>query len=67
MKKDDLMREIALKAKLSRADAADQLDRVVHEILQRVRKGQSATLPGLGSFIAGKDGPIRPANRRVKP
>jgi nucleoid DNA-binding protein len=68
MKKAELTREIALQSKLSRADAADQLDRVVHEILQRVRKGQPATLPGLGTFAAGQDGtmPSRPPRRAAK-
>lgn len=50
MKKDQLARRLARAARISPAAAADQLDRVVRDILKRVRKGQSAALPGLGSF-----------------
>ena len=57
MKKADLTRRIAESSKLSRAAAADELDRLVHEILQRVRKGQLAELPGLGTLIPNQDNP----------
>jgi len=40
---------------MSEAAAADQLDRVVHEILERVRKGKPARLPGLGTFSSGQE------------
>jgi nucleoid DNA-binding protein len=50
MKKADLTKRLAKETRLSRAAAADQLDRVVHELVTRLRKGQKANLPGLGSF-----------------
>ena len=50
MKKEQLARQLAKRSNISPAAAADQLDRVVHEILMRVRSGQSASLPGLGTF-----------------
>ncbi len=50
MKKQELARRLAKESHITTAAAADQLDRVVHEILQRVRTGQSASLPGLGVF-----------------
>lgn len=55
MKKADLTRRLAKQSKLTRAAAADQVDRVVHDILERLRKNQPATLPGLGTFSPGQD------------
>lgn len=50
MKKPELAKRLARQSGVSRAEAADQLDRVVHQILTNLRKGQSAALPGLGKF-----------------
>ena len=50
MKKEQLARRLAKESHITTAAAADQLDRVVNEILKRVRSGQSACLPGLGTF-----------------
>jgi len=54
MKKNDLAERLAKQAGVSKPDAADQLDRVVHEILRSLRKGQPASLPGLGTFLPGQ-------------
>lgn len=54
MKKNDLAERLARQAGVSKPDAADQLDRVVHEILQSLRKGRPASLPGLGTFVPGQ-------------
>jgi nucleoid DNA-binding protein len=56
MKTSEFTKRLAKKSKLSQAAAADQLDRVVNEILHRVRKGQPASLPGLGTFSLGQEG-----------
>jgi hypothetical protein len=53
MTKKDLAERLARQARLSKAAAADQLDRVVHDILVRLRRGKPASLPGLGTFIPG--------------
>ena len=50
MKKEQLARRLAKESHISTAAAADQLDRVLHDILKRVRSGQSASFPGLGTF-----------------
>jgi nucleoid DNA-binding protein len=50
MKKEQLARRLAKESHITTAAAADQLDRVLHDILKRVRSGQSASLPGLGTF-----------------
>lgn len=55
MKKADLTKRLAKRSHLTEAAAADQVDRVVHEILKRVRKNQAANLPGLGTFAPGQE------------
>jgi len=55
MTKDELARRLAKNSRMTTAAAADQLDRVVSEMLKRVRKGQSASLPGLGTFRLGSN------------
>jgi hypothetical protein len=40
MNKSDLSTIIAKQARLSKAQAADQVDRVVHGIIRNLRKGQ---------------------------
>ena len=50
MTKEQLARRLAKESRISTAAAADQLDRVFHEIVKRVRSGQTASLPGLGTF-----------------
>jgi hypothetical protein len=54
MKKEQIARRLAKESHISAAAAADQLDRIVSEILKRLRKGEAASIPGLGSFRAGK-------------
>ncbi|MBM3748311.1 MAG: hypothetical protein FJW34_21205 [Acidobacteria bacterium] len=54
MRKRQLAAHLARRAHLSRPDAADQLDRVVHAILKSLRKGQAVRFPGLGVFLPGK-------------
>lgn len=53
MRKDQLAKRIAKESGISTAAAADQLDGILSGILRRVRQGQSASLPGLGTFLPG--------------
>jgi nucleoid DNA-binding protein len=53
MKKPQIARRLAKRSGVTKAEAADQLDRVVHEILSDLRRGQRAALPGLGVFLPG--------------
>jgi hypothetical protein len=53
MKKEQLAKQLAKESNISNAAAADQLDQIVSDLLARVRKGQSASLPGLGTFHPG--------------
>ena len=72
MNKSDLATRLAKLTHLSKAEAADQLDRVINSIIFDLRKGKSARLPGLGSFRPGKkkwrfrfDAEIRRAGKRA--
>ena len=56
MKKAEIVRWLARESGVSRAEAADRLDQVVHEILSSLRQGRKATLPGLGTFTPGGGG-----------
>jgi nucleoid DNA-binding protein len=53
MKKPEIAKRLARRSRISRGEAADQLDRVVHDILSSLRSGQPAALPGLGRFLPG--------------
>ena len=54
MKKPQIARRLAKQSGVSKAEAADQLDRVIHEILSNLRSGHAAPLPGLGTFLPGR-------------
>jgi nucleoid DNA-binding protein len=53
MRKTLLTTTLARQSGVTRAEAADQLDRVVHQIVKNLRKGRPAALPGLGKFTPG--------------
>jgi len=54
MKKHDLVARLARKSRTSTAAAADQLDRMIHDIIAELKKGKPVPLPGLGTFRPGK-------------
>jgi nucleoid DNA-binding protein len=58
MRKPELAKRMARRSGVSEAEAADRLDRVVYQILEKLRRGQEAQLPGLGKFRVGRDGRI---------
>jgi len=58
MKKPELAKGLALASGLTEAEAADRLDRVVNDIIGKLRKGKPAPLPGLGKFTQGADGKL---------
>jgi nucleoid DNA-binding protein len=51
MKQAELAREVARDAQLLPAEARDRVDELVHRIIQRLRRGQSVALPGLGKLV----------------
>jgi nucleoid DNA-binding protein len=54
MRKEQLARRLGKESGITPAAAADQLDRMISEILMRVRSGRSAALPGFGTFGPGQ-------------
>ena len=50
MKNKEFAKLFARRVNLPPAEAADHLDRVVNEVLRRLRAGQPAKLPGLGTL-----------------
>ncbi len=58
MKKREIAKRMATQSGVSEGEAADRLDRVVGQILSKLRKGEEAPLPGLGKFISGPDGKV---------
>jgi nucleoid DNA-binding protein len=59
MKKLALAELLAKQTNVSTGAAADDLDRVVHDILTNLKKGKSASVPGLGKFTLGEDSVVR--------
>jgi nucleoid DNA-binding protein len=58
MTKSEISRRIARESGVTPGEAADQLDRTVRQILDTLRQGKPASLPGLGLFTAGPDGRV---------
>ena len=58
MRKPEIARKMARQAGVTEGEAADRLDRVVREILGRLRRGRGADLPGLGRLTTGSDGKV---------
>jgi hypothetical protein len=48
-----VIRQIAKNSSVTPAKAADQVDKVVHRLLQKLRKGEAAPLPGVGVLSPG--------------
>lgn len=53
MNKVRLAERLANESGISTAAAADQLDGILSDIVRQVRRGHSAYLPGLGTFLPG--------------
>lgn len=53
MKQSALIRRLARATGVTPAAAADQLDNLVAQIVDRLRRGESARIPGLGAFPPG--------------
>jgi hypothetical protein len=49
---------MARRAGVTQAEAADRLDRAVHQILLCLRRGQDARLPGLGKLKQAPGGRV---------
>jgi nucleoid DNA-binding protein len=52
MKRKELAKELAREQNLSQAAALDQLDEIVHRVVESLRRGQTAEMPGVGELVA---------------
>jgi nucleoid DNA-binding protein len=66
MKKHEIAKQMARQSGVTQGEAADRLDRVVHEILVRLREGKAAHLPGMGHFRPGANGKVAFQKDRVR-
>jgi nucleoid DNA-binding protein len=55
MKKEQVARKLAKESRMTAGAAADQVDRILSDLQKRMRKGKSASLPGLGTFRSGRN------------
>ena len=58
MKKSDIAKRMARQSRTSVGQAADCLDRLVQEIVAGLRRGQGASLPGLGKLTVKPNGNV---------
>ncbi len=58
MNKRELARQLARNTGVTRGEAADQIDRLVNDVLKQLRTGRPADLPGFGSFAINSSGQI---------
>ena len=58
MKKPNIARRLARVSGVTEGEAADRIETVVRHILDQVRRGKEAPLPGLGKFAPGPDGRV---------
>lgn len=54
MKNTDLIKKIARHHAIDSGSAADRIDRLVNQILQSLKRGEEARLPGLGTIKPGE-------------
>ena len=55
MEKNDFTKKFAQRTRSTRAVAADQVDRVINDLMRRLRAGKAASLPGLGTLLPLED------------
>ncbi|MEO8098039.1 MAG: HU family DNA-binding protein [Acidobacteriota bacterium] len=52
MKRKEIGRELARAAHMPAGVAQDQVDKLVHDIVRKLRAGKPVKLPGLGRLLA---------------
>lgn len=58
MKKREIARQLARNTGITRGEAADAIDRMVNDILTKLRSGEPANVPGFGRFATNAAGQI---------
>jgi nucleoid DNA-binding protein len=54
VKRNEIARTLSRQKRLPKAAARDEVDKLVHKILQQLKKGKAVPLPGLGTLIPRK-------------
>jgi nucleoid DNA-binding protein len=54
MKREEIAKKLARKTGLSNSAARNEVDELVHHILQKLRSGQPVKLPGVGKLLGNK-------------
>jgi nucleoid DNA-binding protein len=54
MKREEIAKKLAQETGLSDSKARNEVDELVHDILQKLRKGQKVKLPGVGKLMGVK-------------
>ncbi len=54
MKREQLAKTLAQQTGLSRSEARNEVDELVHRILHKLRRGQQVKLPGVGKLVGNK-------------
>jgi nucleoid DNA-binding protein len=52
MKRNEIARSLARRNRMAAPAAQDRLDEIVHKILNRLKKGKTVELRGLGRLVA---------------
>lgn len=55
-----LISRLAAASEIAPEQAADELDKLLHRLVTKLRRGEPARLPGLGSFTPGADPGFKP-------
>ena len=58
MKKPQIAKRLARQSNSTVGEAADSLDRIVGEIVRKLKQGEPAHLPRVGAFTRGRDGHV---------
>jgi nucleoid DNA-binding protein len=54
MKRAELAKKLARETGLSHSEARNEVDELVHRILNKLRKGQPVKVPGVGKLVGNK-------------
>jgi nucleoid DNA-binding protein len=50
-----VIQQLAKKSSVTPAQAADQIDNYIHDVLRKLRKGQRVPVPGVGVITPNRD------------
>jgi nucleoid DNA-binding protein len=54
MKREELAKTLARETGLSKSEARNEVDELVHNILHKLRRGEQVKVPGVGKLVGNK-------------